>query len=888
MITANALVRYAWWHPIELRRRSSTARVNVISAVRLASREAAKMSDLAPPGSSTYNSDTMHVGDGTWDAGRDTFLLPNLVGLNFATMRYNGKRSVLEFEKKKKTEKWTRLTQDIGMGNRFFALNGYHGLVRAHGILATITFLLIVPAAILIMRFYGKNARRAVRLHIWLQTMTLLLVTAVFAIGWFQVGPRRSLTNPHHGVGLAIYVLIWVQVLGGVFVHRSERGRRRVHIPLKAMVHHWLGRAIALLGIAQVALGLTLYGSPLYLFVLYALWVFLLLLVYFVLQWRHERRRAQVMPGGQSQYSEEIITDTNPRKSHSGFGKVAAAGAAGAGLAALFSRRKAPKRRYSESDITGSYVSSSSSSSSGANEKPVPPQQQRRPSRGKRILEAGAIGGGLAAARSIFSRRRTIRDDESEIEPYRPPLGGNQSIISDSVSRLEEGRSNRPVTPVGMAAGGARPSTHPLAQPPMTQGSAISEDYSYYDYESSSPSRQGRHQTFKQALAAGGTFFAVRQLFKGRKEKKDVERGEHLRRQRIEQEKLARASTQHRYTGDGTAPPRRPRNSRVASQTASDVSSIIEGSVQRPATSRISGLGSTVTPVAAGAASAAAVSAPAERESIRPVGTDPTISIPGPPSALPVSTISSVAPTELPPAPPPHAVDPVSSGSELYTTVSGRQRHRHRLASDATAVAGGAALGAAAANRRRTDIQNTDSLESPPVSIHVKTQDNGRKVTLRRLTEEEAAAQRAARRQERRASRRRRNSSLSDSSAGDALGSLSADQRWRRVEQLEAEQQAAMDGRTPTQSAIGPSTYPTPPPTATQQAVDPVTGATYQVPAPPPIPASTSNLGPPGSITSPGTETSGPSEYANNRRRRRAERAQARLARGSQNTVDFT
>lgn len=47
---------------------------------------------LAPPGSSTYNSDTMHVGDGTWDAGRDSFLLPNLVGFNFATMRYNGEK----------------------------------------------------------------------------------------------------------------------------------------------------------------------------------------------------------------------------------------------------------------------------------------------------------------------------------------------------------------------------------------------------------------------------------------------------------------------------------------------------------------------------------------------------------------------------------------------------------------------------------------------------------------------------------------------------------------------------------------------------------------------------------------------------------------------------
>ena len=48
-------------------------------------------SQLSAPGSSSYQSNTLHVGDGTWVAGgRDDFLLPNLVGLNFATMQYNG------------------------------------------------------------------------------------------------------------------------------------------------------------------------------------------------------------------------------------------------------------------------------------------------------------------------------------------------------------------------------------------------------------------------------------------------------------------------------------------------------------------------------------------------------------------------------------------------------------------------------------------------------------------------------------------------------------------------------------------------------------------------------------------------------------------------------
>lgn len=45
---------------------------------------------LSPPGSSSYSSDTLTVGDGTWDFSKNTFLLPNLMGVNFETMRYNG------------------------------------------------------------------------------------------------------------------------------------------------------------------------------------------------------------------------------------------------------------------------------------------------------------------------------------------------------------------------------------------------------------------------------------------------------------------------------------------------------------------------------------------------------------------------------------------------------------------------------------------------------------------------------------------------------------------------------------------------------------------------------------------------------------------------------
>ena len=125
------------------------------------------------------------------------------------------------------------------MGNRFKNMPGYHSLIRAHGVIAAITFLGLVPAAILIARFYSPRPYWALRLHIWLQVLTLFLSTVVFVLGWFAVGPARSLTNPHHGIGLAIYVLVIFQTFWGWLVHKREKGKRRLHIPLKLMVSVW-------------------------------------------------------------------------------------------------------------------------------------------------------------------------------------------------------------------------------------------------------------------------------------------------------------------------------------------------------------------------------------------------------------------------------------------------------------------------------------------------------------------------------------------------------------------------------------------------------------------------------------------------------------------------
>lgn len=123
------------------------------------------------------------------------------------------------------------------MGNRFRGIPQYHIIIRGHAVTAAITFLLIVPAAIIIKRFSVGDPRRITRTHIWLQILTVLLSTVVFTLGWFAVGPSRSLTNPHHGIGLTIYVLILVQAIGGWWIHsRARRKKGRFYEPVKAMV----------------------------------------------------------------------------------------------------------------------------------------------------------------------------------------------------------------------------------------------------------------------------------------------------------------------------------------------------------------------------------------------------------------------------------------------------------------------------------------------------------------------------------------------------------------------------------------------------------------------------------------------------------------------------
>ncbi|CAI6335763.1 unnamed protein product [Periconia digitata] len=769
---------------------------------------------FSPPGGSAYSSDTLYVGDGTWDSQRNTFLLPNLQGLNLATTQYNG------------------------MGNRFRGMAGYRGLILGHGILAAITFLAIVPAAIFLARFYHRNPRLALRLHIWLQILTVLLSTALFVLGFQAVGLRRSLSNPHHGIGVALYTLVMVQAIGGCLIHRIEKGKERYKLPLKLMLHQWIGRLSAVLGIIQVALGLTLYGSPKILFILYALWGFVLLIAYFILSYINQPSVA--FDDDRGTYISERTDTTRRSRSHrggSGLGAIATAGAAGAGLAALRRRsrsRSGSRRRPSggRHDAMSSHYSSHLSDSY-VDEKHRHGQKQH--TWRDRLLGAGAAAGGILALKSLFGggkKKHAVTETGSDVS-YSRPIGQSEVTQTD-LSRLEEGRA--PASPgrdhwrrveEREAAQAAAMGASPLRQGHRPTRSAASMDSfdSRTSISDEYAARPKESHGLRNGIAAMGVLGYLKYSL-GRKKKED-EHVAAMKQQDIEEERIARQnSARRKYTGDGFPPRRAHAPSTILSE--SDISTAMTPAPARPHHPR-STTDLTQSHMAAG-------------PSVRPVR----------PSGDAHGVLSD-------------------SGSEAYVSGGGGRHRRHRNAGSGALAAGAAAGAMSTGSPSRRDhsqrrSSKDDSSASRPVSVKVKMHNDGRHVTLRRLNEEEAAAEREARKKER---HKPRTGSMS------SLGNSENRERWRRTEAMEAAQAQEMSQQAPTPI---PMPEPVIPPGSGAPA-----GQHTPLPPPPPIPAAAGSV-----LSSPyggGTETD-VSNFDSNRRRRRAERAQAKAAKGGK-SVDF-
>ncbi|KAK8058965.1 hypothetical protein PG994_009413 [Apiospora phragmitis] len=704
---------------------------------------------LSAPGAVAYSSDKMVVGDGTWDFSKNDFLLPNLQGLPFDMMQYNG------------------------MGNRFSTVAQYHSLILAHGVIAAIVFLFIVPIGVMMARFHRGAPGANIRYHAYLQIFAILLATVVFVTGWFAVGPNRSLTNPHHGIGVAIYTLVLVQAVGGRLI-RSIRKHS-----LRLMLHRWCGRIVTLLGMIQIPLGLTLYGSPKVTFILYSIWMAILLLTYFVLSYRHEGDwDERTVYGGRSEAgtgrsrSRYTTSDRTEKKEDGWLGPLAA----GAGIFALMRGRKDRKERERSLSRSRSrsrsrrpeVIPSRRGSTSYVDEKFT--EKHEAPRGGglmdKLIGAAGVVGAG-ALAKKFLDRRDSRKHGDEEYQSVatdtpnrhknRRPARSEytESEFSDEMTNLTRShRGGKPIlpgpgNPTAMAAAmsAADRPDRPLTPRPSHARpgdsrleSTLDSDYSSYV----SPSRRAREErdtgesAGKGLLAGLGLGWFAKKLKDRREAKADADR------LRYEEE---RRDGRHgsRYTGDGYGSPSRrpsrrytaPAGTATTMTGSSDFSSAVES---RPT---VIGHGGGPPP-------------PPMPPPMPPLG--PT----GAAAAAPFASHYKSRSRSHSRGPPMPWKAPEAS---FLPPPKGRER------CGAAAAAASASLLASEVDdrhdRRRRERSATRA-GSQPVSVKVKYHDDrDRNVTLRRLTEEEAA----------REHRRRRSNSISSVSGGEES---SGRRRYRR------------------------------------------------------------------------------------------------------------
>ena len=633
-------------------------------------------------------------------------------------------------------------------------------------------------------------------------------------------------------------------------------------------------------------------------FILYALAVLTLLVVYFILTHLRERRGGNDYDSRYSYGTGSVVEDRRPRRNErrtsSRTGNVVKGAIAGAGLYALADRfrRRRSNSRVDPVSAPGvgpgggpEMVGHRRHSSSYVEDEKYSDYSRDHDGDGvweDRLLRIAAPIGAAGLVTRFFDRR--YRDRDSDVGEYGSPLGGATAI---NEGRHGEGR---------LAPGGPIPvnqplpeNRHPLNQPvpngqhplnqpfphgqhPPNQSLPVgqrppnrrSSEVSYSSYESASGEPRRGHG-LRDGIATLGVFELARNIFNRRKGRNQD--------QQVVEEQEARVDGGH-LTGDG----RPPRHHRPGSSSLSSDTTSLTG-IHHPHH------GNGIPPIPAGAypaGTAGATVATRDRDRNRN-------------EELPLGGIPRNGQVAMPPIPPdPHGIFHAdSSGSEAFIGDDGRNHWRHRADRDATAgVIAGGAMGLAAAeaaqaspsrrdqrNRRQSASGGIPSVAAQPVSVKVKMHEDGRHVTLRRLPEAEAAAEREAR------AMRRRSQERSGRHRGDSASSLSGTEgsgdRFRRNQFQERQQAEAMRIESERLAAARVQ--------AQNQKI------AMNVPAPPPIPESSSNLRPPrtASIGSPGTydgnTTEASADYANNRRRRRAERAQAKQAREAKGgkTVEF-
>ncbi|KAK6496687.1 hypothetical protein TWF481_001675 [Arthrobotrys musiformis] len=181
-------------------------------------------------------------------------------------------------------------------------------LVLLHSAFAAVAWLFFTPVAIIIARFF-KTARTGrgriwFRLHFTIQIGTVIFMVLTFVLGYYAVQPgsKYQFKNPHFQIGAAVFAAVLAQALLGIinhFVLRPIRIRHNAQDPLKTpfsnKLHIILGWATFGLGLANIPIGMVLYGTRGRFLILFGVYVLGILLVILVLEAVKGRDRGVIL-----------------------------------------------------------------------------------------------------------------------------------------------------------------------------------------------------------------------------------------------------------------------------------------------------------------------------------------------------------------------------------------------------------------------------------------------------------------------------------------------------------------------------------------------------------------------------------------------------------------
>eukprot|EP00479_Gromia_sphaerica_P011361 TRINITY_DN5575_c0_g1_i1.p1 TRINITY_DN5575_c0_g1~~TRINITY_DN5575_c0_g1_i1.p1 ORF type:complete len:295 (-),score=53.07 TRINITY_DN5575_c0_g1_i1:430-1314(-) len=157
----------------------------------------------------------------------------------------------------------------------------YDSLIYIHQIFMAIAWGVFVPFSLVVARFFKPYKPMWFYIHRLLNTLAILLTIAAFFMGIAVFGDHTQ--TAHMAIGIVVFILALQQPLNAFFRPSKRDGMTRARHRWE-FLHFWGGRICVALGLANVAIGMTITAliSTVYIYILWLTFAAIALLyIYF-------------------------------------------------------------------------------------------------------------------------------------------------------------------------------------------------------------------------------------------------------------------------------------------------------------------------------------------------------------------------------------------------------------------------------------------------------------------------------------------------------------------------------------------------------------------------------------------------------------------------------